>query len=269
MKIFLFFCLGLLIGYLIGRRILRRKRRRNQTVSKDYFIGLNYLLSEQPDKAVDVFIRMLEVDSDTIEMHFALGSLFRRRGETDRAIRIHQNLLTRANLDKILRVEILMELGCDYMAAGVHDRAERLFQEVVEAGKPHRVAALYYLLDIYEREKDWQAALTVAQQLQEQGENVSHRIAQYYCELVEESRQRLSLSEIKNYLDLAVKAAPNSIRSKSLIAKYIDQTDTSEALTSQEGHYQCEHCGYSGKKLTWQCPSCRRWETIKPKNSEN
>ena len=266
MKITLLFCLGILIGYVIGRRVLRGKRRRNQTVSKDYFIGLNYLLSEQPDKAVDVFIRMLEVDSDTIEMHFALGSLFRRRGETDRAIRIHQNLLTRANLDKVLRLETLMELGRDYMAAGVHDRAERLFQEVVEAGKPHRVAALYYLLDIYEREKDWQAALTVSQQLQENGEKVSHRIAQYYCELVDESKASLSPSEIKNYLDLAIKAAPNSIRAKALVAKYIDNTDASVAAAIQEGNYQCAHCGYSGKKLTWQCPSCRHWETMKPCN---
>lgn len=263
----LFICLALLAGYIIGYRISRRKRRFRETVSKDYFMGLNYLLSEQPDKAVDIFIKMLEVDNDTIEMHLALGSLFRRRGETDRAIRIHQNLIARANLDKILRLECLMELGRDYMAAGMHDRSERLFQEVMQAGKSHRVAAAYNLLDIYEREKDWQAALTVAQQLQEQGENVHHRIAQYYCELMEAPLAKLSPAEIKNYLDLAIKAAPNSQRVALLATKYSQSPSEDEQLLSAEGKYQCEHCGYTGTKLTWQCPSCRRWETLKPKDA--
>src|SRR5487761_618867 len=102
--------------------------------SSEYFKGLNFLLNEQPDKALEVFIRVAEVDSETVETHFALGNLFRRRGEVDRAIRIHQNLIARPNLSLGERKEALMALGRDYMSAGVFDRAERIFLEVVEVG---------------------------------------------------------------------------------------------------------------------------------------
>ena len=101
-------------------------------LSREYVVGLNYLLNEQPDKAVDIFIKLLEVDSETVETHLALGSLFRRRGEVDRAIRIHQNLIARPQLSAIQRKEALMALGQDYMSAGFFDRAERIFIEVVE-----------------------------------------------------------------------------------------------------------------------------------------
>src|SRR3990172_9805738 len=91
-------------------------------IPSDYFVGLNFLINEQPDKAVDVFIKMLEVNSDTVETHLALGSLFRRRGEVDRAIRIHQNLISRPQLARDERSIALMELGMDYMRAGLLDR---------------------------------------------------------------------------------------------------------------------------------------------------
>lgn len=99
----------------------------NNRLSREYVVGLNYLLNEQPDKAVDIFIKLLEVDSDTVETHLALGSLFRRRGEVDRAIRIHQNLIARPQLSILQRKESLMALGQDYMSAGLFDRAERIF----------------------------------------------------------------------------------------------------------------------------------------------
>ena len=102
-------------------------------LSREYVVGLNYLLNEQSDKAVDIFIKLLEVDSDTVETHLALGSLFRRRGEVDRAIRIHQNLIARPQLSLLQRKEALMALGQDYMSAGVFDRAERIFlSEIIE-----------------------------------------------------------------------------------------------------------------------------------------
>ena len=113
----------------------------NNRLSREYVVGLNYLLNEQSDKAVDIFIKLLEVDSDTVETHLALGSLFRRRGEVDRAIRIHQNLIARPQLSLLQRKEALMALGQDYMSAGVFDRAERIFLEVVELGGAKKYAA--------------------------------------------------------------------------------------------------------------------------------
>ena len=112
-------------------------------LSREYLVGLNYLLNEQPDKAVDIFIKLLEVDSDTVETHLALGSLFRRRGEVDRAIRIHQNLIARPQLSILQRKEALMALGQDYMSAGVFDRAERIFLEVVELGGSKETSSLH------------------------------------------------------------------------------------------------------------------------------
>ena len=106
-------------------------------LSQEYVTGLNYLLNEQPDKAVDIFIKLLEVDSDTVETHLALGSLFRRRGEVDRSIRIHQNLIARPQLSLMERKQALLALGQDYLSAGVFDRAERIFLEVLNLDPPH------------------------------------------------------------------------------------------------------------------------------------
>src|SRR5579863_723985 len=120
---------------------LKRFAIEKLNLPRDYLVGLNYLLNEEPDKAVDVFIKMLEVDSHTVETHLAVGKLFRRRGEADRAIRIHQNLIARPQLEKIYREQSLYELGQDYLSAGVLDRAERIFLELVNA-KSHSAQAL-------------------------------------------------------------------------------------------------------------------------------
>jgi lipopolysaccharide biosynthesis regulator YciM len=170
-------------------RVAEQKRREISSLSRfprDYFVGLNFLLNEQPDKAVDVFVKMLEVDSDTVETHLALGSLFRRRGEVERAIRIHQNLIARPNLSREMHAQSLLELGQDYFAAGVFDRAERIFQEVVESGE-HIVSSLRFLLDIYQQEKSWKEAVETAERLESAtGELMSMQIAHYYCELAQE-----------------------------------------------------------------------------------
>jgi len=112
------------VGWFAGFRLTKTDFTA-KGVRKDYFRGLNFLINEQPDKALDVFIRMVEIDNDTIETHLALGNLFRKKGEVDRAIRIHQNLIARPQLSKQQRVHALSELGIDYMRAGVLDRAER------------------------------------------------------------------------------------------------------------------------------------------------
>jgi len=117
-----------------------------------YFKGLNFLLNEQPDKAIEVFIKVLEVDSETAETHLALGNLFRRRGEVERAIRIHQNLIARPTLDKEQRSQALLELGQDYLKAGLFDRAENLFIELAE-NRLHSQPALRFLMQIYQQER--------------------------------------------------------------------------------------------------------------------
>jgi len=120
----------------------------------NYFRGLNYLLNEQPDKAIEVFLQIAEVDSDTVETHLALGNLFRRRGEVDRAIRVHQNLIARPTLAPEQKTAALLELGEDYMRAGLLDRAETLFSDLV--GIDVRAAsALRHLISIYQQERDW------------------------------------------------------------------------------------------------------------------
>src|SRR3990167_3389989 len=149
-----------LSGWWVARCHYEMKQpNHHQQLSREYVVGLNYLLNEQPDKAVDVFIKLLEVDSETVETHLALGSLFRRRGEVDRAIRIHQNLIARPQLSFIQRKEALMALAQDYMSAGVFDRAERIFLEVLELGGPQDVRSLHGLLAIYQQEKAWEKAL--------------------------------------------------------------------------------------------------------------
>jgi lipopolysaccharide assembly protein B len=169
----------------------------------DFLRGLNYLLEEQPDKAIDLFLRLTEVDSETAETHLALGSLFRRRGEVDRAIRIHQNLVERRHLSPELRSFALFELGQDFMGAGLLDRAEVLFQELVCLGL-HSQRALQALREIYQRERDWSRCLEVAAQLEAlTGQRLTVEIAHYHCELAEEARRRQDAEGARGQLSQA------------------------------------------------------------------
>jgi len=173
-------------GWWTARRVARKSEdETSPAFTSDYLKGLNYLLNEQTDKAIEVFIRMLEVNSDTVETHLALGSLFRRRGEVDRAIRIHQNLIARPTLTTEQRGQALLELAEDYMRAGLLDRAENLFLELIEMSL-HNRAALWQLLDIYQQEKDWDKAIAVARRLEaETGKSLEPIVAQFYCEMAQ------------------------------------------------------------------------------------
>lgn len=153
--------------------------------SAEYFKGLNFLLNEEPDKAIEVFIRMAEVDSDTVETHFALGSLFRSRGEADRAIRIHQNLIARPNLSRAHRAEALYELAQDYLRAGLLDRTETILLELLDA-PAYTEQVLHSLVALYELQRDWEQAIAMRKRL-ESLTTVSerHTIAQYNCELAQ------------------------------------------------------------------------------------
>ncbi len=204
---FLLLPVAALSGWCVSRASRKEKPSKNTSaLPRDYIVGLNFLLNEQPDKAVDIFVKMLEVDSDTVETHLALGSLFRRRGEVERATRIHQNLIARPNLSKELRIQSLLALGQDYMAAGVFDRAERIFQEVIESGS-HIATSLRYLLDIYQQEKSWQDAITTAQRYEAAtGESRQSAIAHYCCELAEQARAQGNNDQANRFLRKALAA---------------------------------------------------------------
>lgn len=347
-------------------------------LSTEYFTGLNFLLNEQPDKAVDVFVKMLEVDSETVETHLALGNLFRRRGEGDRAIRIHQNLIARPTLTKDQRAQALFELGKDYMRAGFLDRAENLFLELVD-DRVHRASALGHLLDIYQQEKDWEKAILTARKIETgTGKRMSAVTAQFCCELAELANQRgekkLALKTLKralandkncvraNILTGAIEFESGNAKAAIRAYKQVelqDPTYISEImnpliqcyqhlgnldeleeylnyilnqfggistlltlaelmrlrqgehvaaekiieflrnnpsvrglnrlielnLSGSEGRaredllilkdltsklienypvYKCSNCGFTGKVLHWQCPSCKTWNNIKP-----
>lgn len=158
--------------------------RPKNTCNRDYLRGLNYLLNEQSDKAVDTFIKILEVDIETVETHLALGVLFRRRGEIDRAIRLHQNLIARPNLAHPQKLQALLALGRDYYCAGLLDRAERLFSEVSQCDdKETAQIALRYLLEIYQQQKRWKIAIVQAKKIAKWDQPIVKNIAHYYCEL--------------------------------------------------------------------------------------
>lgn len=181
-----------------------------------YFSGLNYLLNEQPDKAIDVFIKMLEVDSDTVETHLALGNLFRRRGEVDRAIRIHQNLIARPTLNREQRAQALLELGQDYMKAGLYDRAESLFCELGEMNM-FKSQALENLLTIYQEEKDWDKCLQVARRWEQlTGRSLRKECAHFYCELAEEAQFRKDLNKASQLLKKAQVSDEECVRATIL-----------------------------------------------------
>ncbi|MDX1609717.1 MAG: lipopolysaccharide assembly protein LapB [Halofilum sp. (in: g-proteobacteria)] len=372
-------------GWWAGRSSARRQDQGQRTgrggvvrPPSDYFRGLNYLLDEQPDKAIEVFLRLVEVDSETIETHLALGNLFRRRGEVDRAIRIHQNLIARPNLASEHRSYALLELARDYMRAGVLDRAEGLFSELVRT-RTHVAEASRQLLTIYEREREWNAAIETADRLQRvTGESQQQLIAHYWCELADSERRSGNDRAARKLAQRALAADENSVRASilegqiamdagqyrqavrafrrvesqdpaflpevieplltalaqvehaSALEAYIERLrgryngisviqaatnlireregysaardffreqllkrpslrglrewvalelehasersrpgteivlDMLDRLLESKPVYQCSQCGFQGKQLQWQCPSCRSWNTVKP-----
>ena len=208
-------------GWLAARRSSHQQQEaRAGDAGPVYFRGLNHLLNEEPDKAIDAFVEMLEVDSDTVETHLALGNLFRRRGEVERAIRIHQNLIARPALTREQRAQALLELGQDYMRAGLFDRAENLFRELKET-KLHVQPALQNLLVIYEKESDWQACLEVADQLEAiSGRKMPVRKSHYHCELALAAKAKGRVSDAGGELEKALSINRGFVRANHLRAQF-------------------------------------------------
>lgn len=211
--LFLFLPLAAYSGWVLGRRGSERSSgARVNELSSSYFRGLNYLLNEQQDKAIEVFLKLAEINRDTVETHLALGNLFRRRGEVDRAIRVHQHLIARPNLSQDEKTVALLELGEDYMRAGLLDRAETLFTDLV-AMDALASPALKHLIGIYQHEREWTKAIEHARQLEQAtGESQASVIAQFYCELAEMSRARNDSVDARARVAEAFAVEPDCVR---------------------------------------------------------
>lgn len=197
-------------GWYVARREYQYKAKRSgSNLPQDYYKGLNYILNEQPDKAIGVFMKLSALDDSTVEIHLALGSLFRRRGEVDRAIRLHQNLVNKSTLSPDLYSQALQELALDYTSAGLLDRAEDLCLELVDVdGK--NIAALRLLRDIYQQEKEWFRAIDVARKIGAcTCESQSLTVAQYYCELAEQAWRKEDNAQAVRMLDKAISEDQN------------------------------------------------------------
>lgn len=199
------------LGWLAARIDIKHLLSESRTIPRSYFKGLNFLLNQQPDKAIEAFIEVVKVDPQTVELHFALGGLFRKRGEVERAIRMHQNLLERADLGAEQRQAALLELAQDYFKAGLLDRAEELFAKLRHTH--YEKAALGFLLQIYEQEKDWFKAIDIARQLGEISEQPRLKeIANFYCELAASDIAHSQPDSARKYLDEALNANKKCVR---------------------------------------------------------
>lgn len=215
--IFLGLPAAFLLGWVASRLDLRQLRMENRSNPKAYFKGLNHLLNEQQDQAIDAFIEAVQRDPDTSELHFALGNLFRRRGEYERAVRVHQHLLSRGDISESDRQRAQYDLAMDYVKAGILDRAETALRSLL--GTPLSAQALLALLSIYERARDWRQAAEVSRQLDNQGQGqFDSRRAHYLCELAAQSKDS---DEIHSLLQEAVVSAPQLARPHIAMAHWL------------------------------------------------
>ncbi len=199
--LWILFPLFFALGWAAARIDMKQVVKESSSLPRSYFQGLNFLLNEQSDKAIDSFLEVARIDSQTVELHFALGNLFRRRGETNRAIRMHQNLIERDDLEQNVRLKALLELGQDFLTAGLLDRAEGIFQKLLNTNLDEK--ARQFLLYIYQSAKEWQKAIDMAQQMPDVATQTE--IAQYYCEIAEQMLIKSQLNdELTEILDLAI-----------------------------------------------------------------
>ncbi len=218
--------LGLLIAFVLGwlasRLDLRQLRLENRQAPKAYFKGLNFLLNEQQDQAIDAFIEAVQNDPDTSELHFALGNLFRRRGEYERAVRVHQHLLSRGDLSQDDRHRAQHALALDYLKAGLLDRAEEALLKL--EGTRFEVQARLALLANYERSRDWEQAADIARKLERSGQgSFSGRLAHYLCEQAAALQATGNTEGAKRLLQQAIDSAPQVPRPRMDMAALLAQ----------------------------------------------
>jgi lipopolysaccharide biosynthesis regulator YciM len=203
-------------------------------ISADYIRGLNLVLNRRTDEALELFVQMAKVDDDTLETHFALGHLFRRRGEMERAIRVHENLLARENLNEAQRHQALFSLAEDYLGAGLFDRAEQLFGELRDSSTLAD-AALEKLVDIYEREQEWSKAIDAHRKLEMLRGTKSSQVAHYYCELAEIARAAGDRALAREHLRNTVRSESGALRGTLIRATLArEEQDYAQAIALYE-----------------------------------
>lgn len=208
------------LGWVGARWDMRLEKRENEierlAQQKSTFKGLNLLLNEEPDKAIDALVQIAQLDPETTELHFALGSLFRRRGETERAIRVHQHLANHEDLPSRHRDHAAYELGRDFLRAGLLDRAETSLNRVSTDSK-YGIPAKESLLEMYQVEKDWAKAIISSNELEVlQGKSRQKEIAHFNCELAEEALRRKDIATAERHINLAMQSVPNHPRATIL-----------------------------------------------------
>ncbi len=239
------------LGWIAARVDINQLISESRTLPRGYFKGLNFLLNEQPDKAIDAFIEIVKLDPETVDLHFALGNLFRRRGEIERAIRVHQNLLARPDLPLEYQVHSQYELGQDYLKAGLLDRAEETFNRLVDT--QYSAQARRALLEIYQREKEWTRAIDAAVALQESGAGGRQKeIAQFYCELAQDELVHTHADAALALLEKSLAADRKNVRATMLTGDaYLSKGDTEAALLAwrRVEHQSVPHIALVAQRL--------------------
>lgn len=234
--LFLLLPIAAAYGWYMGHRSAQQDRQKHShQISRQYVTGLNLLLSDQSDKAVDHFIELLQVDDETIDTHLALGNLFRSRGEVDRAIRIHQNLISRSGLTIDQKNLALQQLAKDYMVAGFLDRAEKIFEQLVDEPE-HRESALQQLTAIYQQTREWHKAITCAQGLVKLGrKKMKTTIAHFWCELAMLEQAEGNDQQAMRYFKRALQEDPKCVRASIAIGKqYLAHQEYAKTIASLE-----------------------------------
>ena len=204
------------LGWLAARIDIKQLVTESRALPVSYFRGINFLVNEQQDKAIEAFIEVVKVDPQTVELHFALGSLFRRRGEVERAIRMHQSLVDREDLPAEQRLDAIYELAQDYLKAGLLDRAEELFRKL--EGTAREDLAALALLEIYEQEREWERAIETARRAESRdGRSFQMDIANYYCELAANELAHARPEEASHHLEKALAGHRKSVRASILL----------------------------------------------------
>jgi lipopolysaccharide assembly protein B len=239
------------LGWIAARVDIKQLVSESRSLPKGYFKGLNFLLNEQPDKAIDAFIEIVKLDPESIELHFALGNLFRRRGEIERAVRVHQNLLARPDLPQEYQVHSQYELGQDYLKAGLLDRAEETFNLLVDT--QYGAQARRALLEIYQREKEWPRAIEAAKALQDSGAGSRQKeIAHFHCELAQDELVHTHPDAALSMLEKALAADRKSVRATILTGDaFLAKGDTEAALMAwrRVEHQSVPHVALVAQRL--------------------
>ena len=233
------------LGWIAARVDIKQLIAESTALPAAYFKGLNFLISDQHNKAVEAFSEAMQANTDSLELHFALGSLFRRTGETDRAINMHLNLLDKKELTDNQRSAVKAELAQDYLKAGLYDRAEELFKGLNDTR--YRQPALHALLEIYVREREWTRAIETATELERlSGVSFRIQIAQYYCELAMNDIIAQKLDAARNQLHKALDSNKNCVRANVLLGDLEASTGTHQAAISQWKRIEFQQPEYLG-----------------------